>query len=66
LTIYSGYLNVKEGDDSAIAYIFYGSMKAKTKEDLASVPTILWFSGGPGDSGFMGSFLEIGPIIVNP
>ena len=49
-SIYSGYLNISPTSSSCLAFIFYGSQKAKTEDDISKYPTIIWLNGGPGSS----------------
>lgn len=53
--VYSGYLNVKQKGDSALAYTFYGQKDVKDPIQLKNYPTILWLSGGPGRSSQVGN-----------
>jgi carboxypeptidase C (cathepsin A) len=65
LTVFSGYLWIREPDDSALAFIFYGSKKATSRDMIPTFPTVIWLSGGPGRSSFSANYLEIGPVIVD-
>ncbi|KAM3137794.1 hypothetical protein pb186bvf_010044 [Paramecium bursaria] len=63
--IYSGYLNISPTSSSCLAFIFYGSQKAKTEDDISKYPTIIWLNGGPGSSSQIGNFQEMGPILID-
>ena len=63
--IYSGYLNISPTSSSCLAFIFYGSQKAKTEDDVSKYPTIIWLNGGPGSSSQIGNFQEMGPILID-
>ena len=54
--IYSGYMNVGNGNNSANFFVFYPSMNNKTDS-----PIVMWLQGGPGCSSFIGSYTEFGP-----
>ena len=34
-------------------------------ENPATAPTLVWYNGGPGQSGLFGLFVEIGPLLLN-
>lgn len=51
----SGYLNVQQKGNSALAYIFYGQKDVKSISSLKNYPTILWLNGGPGSSSQIGN-----------
>jgi len=65
--IITGYMKVKmakyEDTNSSLAFMFYGSRKAKSIQEIPSYPTIIWLSGGPGKSSVVGNYMEIGPVL---
>lgn len=59
---YGGYLSVGSQAGSALGFIFSGAQSAKTAQELATKPIILWMNGGPGSSSQMGNFYELGRV----
>ena len=54
----AGYVDVNRSLRSRMHYVFYESQR----KEAAAAPIILWMQGGPGESGLVGDFLEIGPL----
>lgn len=64
-TVLSGYLKVGKGN-SALAFIFYGKENT-ARNQLNTVPTVLWLNGGPGSSSQLGNLMQLGPFwLVKP
>lgn len=61
---YSGYLNISQTSESAIAFLFYG-VQNKPLASLSSYPLTIWLQGGPGDSSQIANFFGVGPINLN-
>lgn len=58
---YVGYIPVGKND----SYIFYQLFSAfNTTIGDTSKPLILWMQGGPGCSGLIGAYLEMGPFFI--
>lgn len=58
-TMYSGYLNVENGEKSLHYFL------TESQNDPANDPLLIWFNGGPGCSSLLGAFMEIGPCVVD-
>jgi vitellogenic carboxypeptidase-like protein len=59
----SGYLPIPPANTS-LFFAFYEATHPLTPP--ASTPLLLWLQGGPGCSGLVGNFFELGPYLVNP
>ena len=60
---YSGYINVPSYKNASIFFWFY---EARNKAIPAKdIPVVLWLQGGPGSSGSMGNFFQLGPYRAN-
>ncbi|KAG0606794.1 hypothetical protein M758_9G168200 [Ceratodon purpureus] len=55
----SGYLDVKTPTATSLFYAYYEALDAT--DELSKTPVILWLQGGPGCSGLIGNFGEMGP-----
>lgn len=55
----SGYFDVNTPTASSLFYAYYEALDAAN--ELAKTPVILWLQGGPGCSGLLGNFGELGP-----
>ncbi|XAR61978.1 hypothetical protein NMG60_11016541 [Bertholletia excelsa] len=53
----TGYVGVDESEDVQFFYYF-----VKSQSDPELDPLLVWFSGGPGCSSFVGFIYEIGPL----
>lgn len=60
-TVYAGYMNTSENTTSQM---FYHMFSPQGKSFDNSQPIVVWFQGGPGCSGWVGSLLEIGPFQI--
>lgn len=61
----SGYLNIHNKGQSALAFIFYGKENANISE-VTKTPTVIWLNGGPGSSSQLGNMMELGPFWLVP
>ncbi|CAN6341096.1 unnamed protein product [Urochloa humidicola] len=59
----SGYLPIPP-TNASLFFVFYDAAHPLTPP--ASTPILLWLQGGPGCSGLIGNFFELGPYFVNP
>jgi len=59
----SGYLPIPPANAS-LFFAFYEATHPLTPP--ASTPLLLWLQGGPGCSGLIGNFFELGPYFVTP
>ena len=58
----SGYLPISPANAS----LFFAFYEATQPLAPASTPLLLWLQGGPGCSGLIGNFFELGPYFVTP
>ncbi|CAM6103288.1 unnamed protein product [Calypogeia fissa] len=58
----SGYLTVNETTGATLFYIYYEAHNPEGP--LQETPIVLWLQGGPGCSGMVGSFFELGPWLI--
>lgn len=58
----SGYLVVNETTGASLFYIYYEAQFPDGP--LEETPVVLWIQGGPGCSGMVGSFFELGPWLI--
>lgn len=59
----SGYLNIEEKSGARMFYAYYEAISPEHK--LSDTPILLWLQGGPGCSGMIGNFYELGPWRVS-
>lgn len=55
----SGYLDVNTATASRLFFAYYEALEST--DALSKTPIILWLQGGPGCSGLIGNFGELGP-----
>ncbi|XP_024389236.1 serine carboxypeptidase-like 50 [Physcomitrium patens] len=55
----SGYLDVNTATATSLFYAYYEALEPS--DELLKTPVILWLQGGPGCSGLIGNFGELGP-----
>jgi len=55
----SGYIQVNQQEDANLFYYF-----APSQSNPATDPIILWLQGGPGCSSLFGSWVEMGPVLI--
>ena len=60
----SGYLPVDSPTNASLFYAYYEANHPLTTP--ADTPLLLWLQGGPGCSGLVGNFIELGPYLVAP
>ncbi|KAF6999000.1 hypothetical protein CFC21_015075 [Triticum aestivum] len=60
----SGYLPLDPSGNASMFYAFYEASQPLTAP--ADTPLLLWLQGGPGCSGLVGNFFELGPYLVAP
>nr|XP_040254892.1 serine carboxypeptidase-like 50 [Aegilops tauschii subsp. strangulata] len=60
----SGYLPLDPSSNASLFYAFYEASHPLTAP--ADTPLLLWLQGGPGCSGLVGNFFELGPYLVAP
>lgn len=58
----SGYLTVNETIGTNIFYLYYEAQFPKGP--LEETPIVLWLQGGPGCSGLIANFFELGPWLI--
>ncbi|KAF8662399.1 hypothetical protein HU200_055979 [Digitaria exilis] len=59
----SGYLPIPP-TNASLFFVFHEATDPITPP--SSTPLLLWLQGGPGCSGLVGNFFELGPFFVNP
>lgn len=57
----SGYLSIEGKKGARMFYAYYEAISAPTEQQKSEIPILLWLQGGPGCSGMIGNFFEIGP-----
>uniref|UniRef100_A0A0C9RTJ1 Carboxypeptidase n=1 Tax=Wollemia nobilis TaxID=56998 RepID=A0A0C9RTJ1_9CONI len=55
----SGYLKIKEKPGALMFYIYHEAIHPAGQ--ISDTPIVLWLQGGPGCSGVVGNFYELGP-----
>lgn len=55
----SGYLDIEGKSGARMFYAYYEAISPEHK--LSDTPILLWLQGGPGCSGMIGNFYELGP-----
>lgn len=60
----SGYLNIEGKSGALMFYAYYEAISPE--KQLSDTPILLWLQGGPGCSGMIGNFYELGPWRVGP
>ncbi|BBN15042.1 vitellogenic carboxypeptidase-like protein [Marchantia polymorpha subsp. ruderalis] len=58
----SGYLTIDEAKGTKMFYVYYEALSPPGK--LSETPIVLWLQGGPGCSGLLGNFFELGPWVI--
>eukprot|EP01018_Ginkgo_biloba_P011601 Gb_32811 [translate_table: standard] len=56
----SGYVTVNERSGARMFYAYYEAI-SPSEPELSGTPILLWLQGGPGCSGMLGNFYELGP-----
>lgn len=59
----SGYLNIEGKSGARMFYAYYEAISSRNQ--LSDTPILLWLQGGPGCSGLIGNFYELGPWRVS-
>jgi len=57
----SGYLSIEGKNGALMFYAYYEAISPATEQQMSDVPILLWLQGGPGCSGMIGNFFELGP-----
>ncbi|KAL2620780.1 hypothetical protein R1flu_000985 [Riccia fluitans] len=58
----SGYLTIDEAKGTKMFYVYYEA--TSPPGNLSETPIVLWLQGGPGCSGLLGNFFELGPWVI--
>lgn len=59
----SGYLDIEGKSGARMFYAYYEAISPE--KQLSDTPILLWLQGGPGCSGMIGNFYELGPWRVS-
>ncbi|KAF4677539.1 hypothetical protein FOL47_000927 [Perkinsus chesapeaki] len=57
----AGMVSINSNLNSSMFYWYFPPLDDSLQNDV-NTPLILWIQGGPGSSGFIGNFFELGPL----